>query len=144
MTPGDVLGIVLAHAGLVEALWGRHGIARIAIIRAIRAKDRATAKARVRVDQGQFSLHQIGHLRGGDGVRIDERVGDGKVGDDAASDVFQLGTLQLGVEIPSGLKAGSSQRLNIGLETLSLQVAQHLVKEQVVDVIDRVGSDKDG
>ena len=98
----------------------------------------------MRLDQCQFTIHQVGHLRRCDGTGVNEGIGDGEVGDDAAHNVLQFGALQFGVENLGRLQTGSGERLNIRRKVLPLQVAQHLVEEQVVDVVDGIGGDEDG
>ncbi len=138
----DVLGVVLAHARLVEALRRRHLVAGVAVRRAVLAEDDAAAHAPVCLDQRHLTGHQVGRLRRGDCVGVDERIGDGEIGDDAAGNLLQLSGLQFGVEMLGRLETCSGEGADIGLEVLPLQIAQHLVEQQVIDVIDRVGGDE--
>ena len=144
VAPGDVLGVVLTHTGLVEALRRGIGVAGVAGLRAILAEDRTGAHTLMRLDQCQFTIHQVGHLRRCDGTGVDERFGHGEVSDDTARNVLQFSALQFGVESLGRLQTGSGEHLDIRRKVLPLQVTQHLVEEQVVDVVDGIGGDEDG
>ena len=145
MAARDVLRIVLAQARLVPALRRRIRVAGIAALRTILAeKIGLPLRPAWPWIERQFRFDQVGHFGRSGRAGIDEVIGHDKVGPDAPGDLFHLRALELVVEIAGRCDAGARERRDVRRKMFALQVAQHLVEHQMVNVINRVGGDKDG
>ena len=102
-------------------------------------RDRLTAGG---VDQGQFSIDHVVR-RGRVWDRQAEQLGgNGKIGHVPQGRVLQRSADQGLVLGRAGCQHGAGQRFEIDDEVVGLQVAQHFIEEQVIDMIDRVGGDE--
>ena len=95
------------------------------------------------VDQRHLRADQVGHF-GRHRVRQAQELGrHGKIGHVAAGGFFERGALERLVLAVAGSQHAAGQGIERGGKGVAFQVAQHLIEDQVIDVIDRIGGDED-